>query len=309
MLLVEITAGASEADYRKLQEKIGPEKATQLDEFLLPTHPSAWKYARLCLHALKNDLSSYGYTEVHHIVPSCYFERRRDDTGLNDSNTVNFTVLLHWYAHYLLSKCSREPFRHRMHNAATLINRGVPYKYRHMPNRAIAELHEDDFNRFPNHRNRPLGNFKVRIRQKNLYRGSNVWYGGVFEVGGRCKALVPEVTLNTTSYEKACQWRDRKIEELQANEMQLAISDTGTETRNKVFLVLYTDIDSGLQGIDRCVRLSCTPYTSYEDAYMDANPGRRVDYLCELRYDGEQPKSWVDILDRCKIGGFLKENP
>jgi len=307
MRLIEITAGASEADYRKLCSLIGDDRTSQLGEFILHTHPSAWKYAKLCLYALSNDLSVSGYTEVHHIVPSCYFERRRDDDGLDDRNTVTFTVLLHWYAHYLLSKCAREQFRHRMHNAATLINRGVPYKYRHMPNKAIAELDENDFNRFPNHRNRPLGNFKVRIRQKNLYRGSAVWYGGVFEVGSNGKALVPEVTLNTTSYEQACVWRDRKIEELQAKDIQLDAPgmDAGQSERN--FLVLYTDIDSGLQGIDRCARLSCNPYTTYEDSYADTHPGRRVDYLCELRYDGEQPKSWVDIVDRCKSGGFLKD--
>lgn len=73
-----------------------------------------WKYADLVLKCLKRNGDRLKYGESHHIVPRCFYGKRKDDPIICKGNLVTFTFAEHIFAHFCLAMCALECFSLKM---------------------------------------------------------------------------------------------------------------------------------------------------------------------------------------------------
>jgi hypothetical protein len=75
-------------------------------------------------------------TNVHHIIPRCYFKLRNEPVDNTKDNLVNLTYADHIKAHYLLCKCTTGLFAQKCYGAF----RYLFYKYRDIGNVLLTDL-------------------------------------------------------------------------------------------------------------------------------------------------------------------------
>lgn len=66
-----------------------------------------------------NNVKVKNKTQIHHIIPKCYYKSKNIKIDETKDNLVNLLYRDHIYAHYLLSLCTIDEFKYKMINAFT----------------------------------------------------------------------------------------------------------------------------------------------------------------------------------------------